>query len=120
MSDDVIWVVTEEERKAPFGTQSYEGSSNPFREPGFARVQRQSVPTTLLEQNMGEFLQRMGRVLTQAKQSASTLAGMTLDEIELSVEINGEGKVSLMGNGASLSTQGAITLRFKAIPVDHQ
>jgi hypothetical protein len=38
---------------------------------------------------------------------------MHLDEIELSVEINGEGKVSLIGSGAKAGGKGAITLKFK-------
>lgn len=114
MSEEVIWIVTDEVKNVPDGSRGYEGR-NPFGEPGFVgRVQRQAVSTETLEQNMSAFLQRMGRVLMQAKQSAGELAGMTLDEIELSVEVNGEGKVSLLGTGASLSSKGALTLKFKA------
>ena len=38
---------------------------------------------------------------------------IALDEIELSVEINGEGKISLLGNGAQAGGKGAIKLKFK-------
>ena len=38
---------------------------------------------------------------------------IALDEIELSVEINGEGKISLLGNGAKAGGKGAIKLKFK-------
>ena len=38
---------------------------------------------------------------------------IVLDEIELSVEINGEGKISLLGNGAQAGGKGAIKLKFK-------
>jgi len=36
-----------------------------------------------------------------------------LDEIELSVEVNGEGKISILGNGAQAGGKGAINLKFK-------
>jgi hypothetical protein len=38
---------------------------------------------------------------------------MQLDEIELSVEINGEGQVSLIGTGTKVGGKGAIKLKFK-------
>jgi hypothetical protein len=38
---------------------------------------------------------------------------MELDEIELSVEVNGEGQLSLLGSGSKLGGKGAITLKFK-------
>ncbi|WP_416669727.1 Pepco domain-containing protein [Egbenema bharatensis] len=36
-----------------------------------------------------------------------------LDEVELSVEMNAQGQVSILGNGGSLSNRGAIKLKFK-------
>lgn len=39
--------------------------------------------------------------------------GVRLDAIEISVEINAQGQVSLLGSGGSLSDQGAIKLMFK-------
>ena len=38
---------------------------------------------------------------------------MQLDELELTVEINGEGQVSLLGTGGKVGTKGAIKLKFK-------
>jgi len=38
-----------------------------------------------------------------------------LDEVELSVEINAQGQVSIMGNGGSLSDKGGIKLKFKRV-----
>lgn len=40
---------------------------------------------------------------------------MELDEIELSVEVNGEGQLSLLGSGAKVGSSGAMTLHFKKI-----
>jgi hypothetical protein len=64
---------------------------------------------------MTEFLQLMGRVFRRAKQSATELGGMELDEIELSVEVNGEGQLSLLGSGAKVGSKGAMTLKFKTV-----
>jgi hypothetical protein len=38
---------------------------------------------------------------------------MQLDEIELSVEINGEGQMSILGTGGKAGGKGAIKLKFK-------
>ena len=37
---------------------------------------------------------------------------MQLNEVTLSVEINGEGQVSLVGTGGKLGNKGGITLKF--------
>nr|WP_281257084.1 hypothetical protein [Calothrix elsteri] len=41
---------------------------------------------------------------------------MQLDEIELTVEINGEGQVKLLGNGIKAGGKGGIKLTFKRKP----
>ena len=41
---------------------------------------------------------------------------IALEQIELSVEINGEGKISILGNGAQTGGKGAIKLKFKRQP----
>ena len=38
---------------------------------------------------------------------------MCLDEVELSVEINGEGQVSLFGVGGKAGGKGGMTFKFK-------
>ncbi len=63
---------------------------------------------------MTVLLQQLGRVLSHAKQRAGELAGMELEEIELSLEINSEGQVSLLGSGVKAGGKGAMTLKFKA------
>jgi hypothetical protein len=52
----------------------------------------------------------VGDLFEQAEQKPN---GMVLDEVELSVEINAEGQVSIMGSGGKLGSKGAITLKFK-------
>lgn len=68
------------------------------------------VKVEKLEQEMASFLQVVDRLFSRAEQKKSE---MQLDEIELSVEINGEGQVSLLGTGAKTGGKGAIKLKFK-------
>jgi hypothetical protein len=86
------------------------------------QLARPGVPVRVekLEQGMTEFLQVMGRVISHAKQSAGELAGMELDEIELSVEVNGEGQLSLLGSGGKVGSKGAMTLRFKSVAKENK
>ena len=39
---------------------------------------------------------------------------MALEEVELMVEVNGEGQLSLLGTGGKAGAKGAMTLKFKA------
>lgn len=116
MSDDVIWMVTDELPLAsPDGARDGRRLPNPFDEPEIRPENRRWVPvkTEKLEQGMAEFLSAMGRVVTQAQQSAGELGGMALDEIEISVEVNTEGQFSLLGSGGKVGGKGAMTLKFK-------
>lgn len=71
------------------------------------------VSAQKLEQEMSHFLQVVGRLFNRAEQQAKVNSGMQLEEIELSVEISGEGEVKLIGSGAKASGKGAIKLTFK-------
>ena len=118
MTDDVIYIVTDGLVKPTIPDSSRDGGTlrNPYDEGVEIPVQR-GVPVKVekLEQGVTEFLQLMGRVFRRAKQSATELGGMELDEIELSVEVNGEGQLSLLGSGAKVGSKGAMTLKFKAV-----
>ncbi|MEM9535595.1 MAG: hypothetical protein AAGA40_07980 [Cyanobacteria bacterium P01_E01_bin.45] len=71
------------------------------------------MSANVIEAQMTQLMKSMGSVLGRAKQSAGEIAGMELQEVELSVEINAEGKVSLIGvGGAQAGASGAITLKF--------
>jgi hypothetical protein len=60
---------------------------------------------------MTDFLQVVGELFSEAERRNS---GMQLEEIELSVKINGEGEVSLFGiAGTKAGGEGGITLKFK-------
>jgi uncharacterized membrane protein len=77
------------------------------------KIVRQRVPldAVALKTQMNGLLQVVGQVFDQASQQT----GLQLDEVELSVEINIQGQVSILGSGASLSDKGAIKLKFKRI-----
>ncbi len=123
MQNDVIWIVTDDTpvAKGIAGERDGRDTGNPYddAEERFAATRRGfPVKAEKLEQEMREFVQVMGRVLAQAKDSAQEVGGMTLDEIELSVEVNGEGQVSLFGMGGKVGGKGAMKLKFKAAKPD--
>ena len=60
---------------------------------------------------MSHLIDVVERLLIRAEDKNNS--EIALDEIELSVEINGEGKISLLGNGAQAGGKGAIKLKFK-------
>lgn len=105
MSEETISIITDEPITAE--TRSWEAP------PEVLAKHKVEISVDKLEQEMGRFLQVVGRLFNRAEQEAYKKPGMQLDEIELSVEINGEGQVSLIGTGAKVSGKGAITLKFK-------
>lgn len=121
MADDLaqIWLMTEVETIETIDVQRGGRSSDDIGG-GFERsrsteqvktIVRQRVPLDAgaLKTQMNGLLQVVGQVFDQASQQT----GLHLDEIELSVEINAQGQVSILGNGGSLSDKGAIKLKFK-------
>lgn len=69
------------------------------------------LPVSQLEQNMNQFLQLIRRLFKQVDQQIGAESDMKLDEVELSVEISGEGEVKLVAGGKAAG-KGAITLKF--------
>jgi ribosomal protein L9 len=74
-------------------------------------ITRRKVEVTKLKQEMKGFLQAMREMLDEADQPDSK---MQLDEVELSVEVNAEGQISLFGiGGGKAGGKGAMTFKFK-------
>jgi hypothetical protein len=73
-------------------------------------TQRKPVEVAKLKQEMKAFLQAMRETLDEADPPNSKIR---LDEVELSVEINGEGQVSLFGIGGKAGGKGTMTFKFK-------
>jgi hypothetical protein len=78
------------------------------------------VDADKLEQEMSRFLLVLDKVFTSAEQQTQAKpgakSGIQLEEIELTVEINGEGQVKLLGNGIKAGGKGGIKLKFKRKP----
>ncbi|MCV3215277.1 hypothetical protein OGM63_17465 [Plectonema radiosum NIES-515] len=76
-----------------------------------SRNTRRKVEVTKLKEEMKGFLQAMREMLDEADQPDSKLQ---LDEVQLSVEVNGEGQISLLGiGGGKAGGKGAMTFKFK-------
>lgn len=65
-----------------------------------------------LEAEMSHLMDVVERLLAQTERRTGTTE-IKLDEIELSVEINSQGKISLLGSGILAGGKGAIKLKFK-------
>ena len=100
---------------APFlDMESPSNSSQPPKVPeatGKFRIHNVSVET--LEQEMAHLLAVVDRLLIRSEEKRDRKSKMELDEIELSVEINGQGQISIIGNGVAAGGKGAIKLKFK-------
>lgn len=119
---DTIWIVTEDtpEITTPDGSKGLNSNNQGWGAevlkdiPGSKGVGGAvKVSADKLQQEMTKFLQVVGNLFNQAEQQAKVNSGMRLEEIELSVEISGEGEVKLIGNGAKAGGKGAIKLTFK-------
>lgn len=123
MPDELIWIVTDEPTPVIVADGSRDGrKGNPFEEPEAVELIRQHrVPVSAekLRQEVTNFLSVIGQVFQQAQQSASSFSGVELDEIELSVEVNGEGQLSLLGSGGKVGGKGAMKLKFKLTKPNH-
>ena len=111
-----IWIVTEEvtETTPEEGSKSTRHSYNdPYADAQQLRTtnrQRTRITSADLKNNMSEFLEVVEEAFETAEKPKSQ---MRLEELELSIEINAEGQVSLLGNGSKAGAKGAITLKFK-------
>ncbi len=102
---ETIWIITDDASQGSEPDRSYRGV---VQEKGV----KVSVPA--LEQKMSRFLKSVSRIFHQAEQETQkNNPGMQLDEIELSVEISGEGEIKLMGTGGKAASKGAIKLTFR-------
>ncbi|GAX45690.1 hypothetical protein NIES4075_67110 [Tolypothrix sp. NIES-4075] len=119
---DTIWIVTDDTPQitVPDGTRSGTGRGGDWGEETETTGRKGvgdavKVSAEKLEQEMSNFLQVVGRIFHRAEHQANANSGVQLDEIELSVEISGEGEVKLIGNGAKAGGKGAIKLKFKRV-----
>jgi hypothetical protein len=121
MTEDIatpskIWIITGESeiRETPTGARSSSDIGGRLGEqkssPEVAATERSQVDVSKLKLEMQGFLKAMREMLDEADPPS---AKIRLDEVELSVEINGEGQVSLFGVGGKAGGKGAMTFKFK-------
>jgi hypothetical protein len=119
MTDEAqVWLITEVETietvEPRWGERGGEDVGGGFGRGGREQVTtivRKRVPLNpaVLKAEMSGLLQVVGDVFDQASQQR----GLQLEEVELSVELTGEGQVSIMGSGGKLADKGGIKLKFK-------
>jgi len=103
-------IVTDETDEASISIEGEKGWGEEVRN-RIARMKDIRLPVAQLEQNMNQFLQLIGRLFKQVDQQIGAESDMKLDEVELSVEISGEGEVKLVAGGKAAG-KGAIKLKF--------
>lgn len=119
MSSGVVWIVTDDviETEEATGGRDSNAERNPYEDVDSQPVKsvRRGVPVSAekLQQGMVDFVSVMGKVLQQTKAQTGELTGLELDEVEIQVEVNGEGQLSLLGSGGKLGMKSAMKLKFK-------
>ena len=81
---------------------------------------RRDIPMETIEREFQKLIGLMNRILSQTEQSpAEQNTGLTsdqkrlrLNEVSLTVEINAEGGLSILGTGGKLGGKGGMTLKF--------
>ena len=117
LKEEMIWIVTEDIPEEIRNRQKSWRDEISTNETTSAKAVASSVAVNAkkLEQEMNHFLSVMGKVFNRAEKEAAPISGIHLEEIELSIEISGEGKIKLLGSGAKANSKGAIKLKFKRI-----
>lgn len=123
---DSLWIITEEVAETSTTTISGARSSGDTggllgrktteeqiivtKEKDKLVITRRKVEVTKLKQEMRGFIQAMRECLDEADDPDSKIR---LDEVEVSVEVNGEGQLSLFGTGGKVGGKGSLTFKFK-------
>ncbi len=72
-------------------------------------TQRVQVNVEDLKREIGNLLGVVGDVFDQTRNET----GMSLEEVELSIEVSSEGQISILGSGGKIGGSGGIKLSFK-------
>ena len=96
--NETIWIVTadtpltsDDDGEKTGGSSGNPHSKSPVATKGASKGSRISVQK--LEAEMSKFLQVVGGLFNRAQKQVNQQSGLKLDEIELSVEISGEGDI---------------------------
>jgi hypothetical protein len=83
-----------------------------FRRPDEMRVGRAEVPADEFQREVNEFVESVGHILDQLPAGP---AGLRLEEVTVSAEVSGRGRISLLGSG-SAPGQGGLVFTFRRSP----
>ncbi|WP_008310665.1 hypothetical protein [Leptolyngbya sp. PCC 6406] len=120
IEENILWVVAETEvaketlevdgrRSGEDVTGGFDSTKEAFE--AFQTIikrKRISLDAKALKTQMENMVSIVNSIFDQATSQTS----LQLNEVELSVEINAEGQLSLIGNGGKLGNKGGITLKF--------
>jgi len=106
MQEETIWVVTSSSADTVNNERGYRENSEQHNN---------KISVNELEKRMSRFLQSVSNMFRQAEQQREISSGISLEEIEISIEISGEGEIKLIGTGGKAGSKGAIKLRFKKL-----
>ncbi|MGD1929944.1 MAG: hypothetical protein ACFB12_13645 [Leptolyngbyaceae cyanobacterium] len=120
MTDNAeLWVVVETEAVGEVieveGTRSSPDTGSGFSVPDTLekiRTVTQRKRVSLDAQALKAQMESMLAIVNDLFSQADTQTDLRLEEVELSVEINAEGQISLVGNGGKLGNTGGIKLKF--------
>nr|WP_294506583.1 hypothetical protein [uncultured Rhodopila sp.] len=121
MASQGLWFVTDVETsetvKVVEGGRGSEDTGGGF---GSSAVQAVRKSLTQRVQIDAEDLKRqignLTSVVTDVFDQARGETGLSLDQVELSIEVSSEGQVSILGSGGKLEGKGGIKLSFKRSP----
>lgn len=120
IEENILWVVAETEvttekfeidgRRSGEDVSGGFGSTKKAFEAAQTIIKRKRV--SLDAKALKTQMENMLSVVDSLFEQANVQTSLQLKEIELSVEVNAEGQLSLVGNGGKLGNQGGITLKF--------
>jgi hypothetical protein len=109
MQNDLILIV-DDEGSTSSGEKGW-GDEVRKRLASFKEVRLNSAE---LEHKMTDFLQMVSRLFQKAEEQTQNQSGLLLTEVELEVEISGEGEIKLVAGGKAAG-KSAIKLKFTRI-----
>jgi homogentisate 1,2-dioxygenase len=109
MQDDLILIVDDESSNAS-GEKGW-GDEIRKRVAGFKEVRLNHAE---LEDKMTDFLKMVRQLFQKAEEETQNQSGLLLTEVELAVEISGEGEIKLVAGGKAAG-KSAIKLKFTRI-----
>ncbi|MFZ3238494.1 MAG: hypothetical protein WA417_24135 [Stellaceae bacterium] len=113
-----LWFVTEIETaetvEVAHGSRSAEDVGGGFgssvvQQTRKSLTQRVQIDAEDLKREIGNLLAVVGDVFDQAPAQS----GLSLEEVELSIEVSSEGQISIFGSGGKIGGAGGIKLSFK-------